>query len=468
MVLGLLGATIFGAKFVSACAWDEDTLRDELETHADIFDLITGQFPHHGRMYYESRVETSLQILVDTPDDTSARNNLAVAYMQLGRYDEAAEELTRLEQALPDRYETISNWGVLEKKRGRYDEAAVRLQQALEIKPEGHLGLGDFYLREVRYMAALEKSPEEPPNANFLGELYELPRFESGEGLRIGRWRAGPDRIDAQNKAYKKWTRQIDLLGEEKDAGGIKRETKEALEAARRRYDEIVQLSRDEYAIFRDEEKRDFQYLLKLIRADRNFADAYVVLGDRLVKERALNLALVSYVRALNLDHTNPREVRRRIENILDYWAEFRKRESLDEAMDRISSMLEASEHWLREFQTVEADLVARGAMPGFERTEAELRRRGVERLRPLQFELYWPKPPGIWIFDSFWEYNHEIVWYIQRLLGLPPEEIDGRFGPATERRLKEFQRDHGLQVDGKVGPKTWDALLAANDIEVP
>lgn len=41
---------------------------------------------------------------------------------------------------------------------------------------------------------------------------------------------------------------------------------------------------------------------------------------------------------------------------------------------------------------------------------------------------------------------------------------IDGDFGTATEKAVKEFQRDHGLSQDGVCGPKTWAALQEAVD----
>ena len=42
---------------------------------------------------------------------------------------------------------------------------------------------------------------------------------------------------------------------------------------------------------------------------------------------------------------------------------------------------------------------------------------------------------------------------------GFPCGEIDGIFGPATDKAVKSFQKANGLTVDGKVGEKTWAAL---------
>ena len=42
------------------------------------------------------------------------------------------------------------------------------------------------------------------------------------------------------------------------------------------------------------------------------------------------------------------------------------------------------------------------------------------------------------------------------------PVSVDGDFGPITESAVKQFQADHGLEVDGDVGKLTWAKLAEA------
>lgn len=52
---------------------------------------------------------------------------------------------------------------------------------------------------------------------------------------------------------------------------------------------------------------------------------------------------------------------------------------------------------------------------------------------------------------------GHDVV-HLQRMLGL---RADGHFGEATLRAVRRFQAEHGLLVDGQVGPHTRAALEA-------
>lgn len=51
-------------------------------------------------------------------------------------------------------------------------------------------------------------------------------------------------------------------------------------------------------------------------------------------------------------------------------------------------------------------------------------------------------------------------VKLLQSLLGLPAEQIDGKFGPTTLWHVQRYQRTNGLECDGIVGPATWRRLL--------
>jgi len=42
---------------------------------------------------------------------------------------------------------------------------------------------------------------------------------------------------------------------------------------------------------------------------------------------------------------------------------------------------------------------------------------------------------------------------------GLYTGKVDGKSGPMTKKAIEDFQKANGLQVDGKVGPKTWAIL---------
>lgn len=223
----LVPAASLLAAAATACIWDRDTIRDETRALPQVFDLITGQFEHHGTGYYEARLADCKRFLGTDNVDVGLRNDMGVALLKLGRYEESLAVFRKLEAEDGKRYETLSNLGVLFKKMGRFQEATDYTERALAINPEGHLGMRDFYLKMLRWRAAVAAAPDALPDADFLGREYS----ERGtNGFRLS-----------------------------------------------------------------DE---DFERLLALIRSDKTFVDAYLVLGDDLRKRGHWNLAFWSWTRA--------------------------------------------------------------------------------------------------------------------------------------------------------------------------
>ncbi len=60
---------------------------------------------------------------------------------------------------------------------------------------------------------------------------------------------------------------------------------------------------------------------------------------------------------------------------------------------------------------------------------------------------------------------GRDVVAVQRRLRALDYRQVgqpDGLYGPSTERAVRAFQRDRGLQVDGVVGPITYQRLVEA------
>ncbi len=55
-----------------------------------------------------------------------------------------------------------------------------------------------------------------------------------------------------------------------------------------------------------------------------------------------------------------------------------------------------------------------------------------------------------------------EAVKALQLELGFTGTDVDGKFGRMTLAAVTTWQRNHGLKVDGVVGPATWKSLEAA------
>ena len=147
------------------------SVRDEQNITSDTRLLVIGAFAHHGPAFYEAELKRCHEILSGDPDNFDARNDLGAALTKLRRYEEAEAEFQQNEQLHPGRYQTASNLGVLYKKWDRFEDASEWIAKALEIKPGGHMGLGDYYLRMINWKAEHARAGGLPPT-NFLGVKY--------------------------------------------------------------------------------------------------------------------------------------------------------------------------------------------------------------------------------------------------------------------------------------------------------
>ena len=162
-----------------SCLCDSDTIRDEIQNKAGLYDLIIGQVPKHSEEYYKKRLDDQVKIIAES-EGTIGFNTIATAHIRLGQFAEAEEKLRYVQRKVPNDYYTLSNLGVLYKKKGDYSKAIILMNQALKLNPEGHMGLGDWYLKMLVYKYQSEQK-EQPKN--FLGIDY-TKKYRPG-GYRV-------------------------------------------------------------------------------------------------------------------------------------------------------------------------------------------------------------------------------------------------------------------------------------------
>ena len=158
-----------------ACVNSTYSRLDEKRITNDLAYIVMGQFAHRSPEFYRFQAKEALSILIGDDSNFLARNDLAVAYIKLGNYHKAEDELKKNEELHPRKYETAANFGVLYKKKQDFAKAAEYIEKSLEIKPEGHMGLGDYYLKMCKSLAS------DDPTVNFLGVAYDAKAQENAE-----------------------------------------------------------------------------------------------------------------------------------------------------------------------------------------------------------------------------------------------------------------------------------------------
>lgn len=88
-----------------------------------------------------------------------SRNDLAVAYILSGKYDEAVSILTNLEKDHPGLSRTASNLGTALELSGKNTEALHWIEEGITRDPQDHHGTEWLHVRVLEAKIALEKDP---------------------------------------------------------------------------------------------------------------------------------------------------------------------------------------------------------------------------------------------------------------------------------------------------------------------
>lgn len=314
-------AIILIAMLSCSCLWDSDTLRDEARLRPDVWEVISGQFARHGEAYYRSRVAAIGAVAA--PDRTQ-RNDLAVACIRLKDLAWAEKVLTALRAEDGHEYEALSNFAVLRRNQGRFAEAVPLFEEALKLRPDGHLGLGDWTLRAVRWQARVADDPTLAEREDFLGRprATEVEPFLGGKEATSVAW----DKLPAETQEH-------------------------------------------------------LRLLMLLLRNYTVFAEGFLTLGDELAAVDDNTLAIYAYVRALDLQHPAAALVRQRVHSVatrVGRWTgplhgmdEHGNERTVDEIIAAARGELAKCAQWQEDFARLEAVRVAAGTLPSFEETLA-------------------------------------------------------------------------------------------------
>jgi peptidoglycan hydrolase-like protein with peptidoglycan-binding domain len=76
---------------------------------------------------------------------------------------------------------------------------------------------------------------------------------------------------------------------------------------------------------------------------------------------------------------------------------------------------------------------------------------------------------PALYLTDPHMQ-GDDVILLQHRLLELGYNEVgtvDGDFGQMTDDAVRHFQEVNGLEMDGVVGPKTWERMFSPEAIGV-
>ena len=135
-----------------ACIWDRDSVAEEKKKSPELAAVILGPPP---APVATAPLEARIKHLEAEPNETSAGwlNDLAGAYLRLGKAREVVQLLEPVVSRFPNDYGIHANLGTAYHLLGRYKEAEREIARDLQINPNGHFGLEKYHLALLQYLS---------------------------------------------------------------------------------------------------------------------------------------------------------------------------------------------------------------------------------------------------------------------------------------------------------------------------
>lgn len=183
------------------CAWDRDTIGDEVALFPEVSDAIMGRLKVMPKSFYEARIQILLK--KNSKYSLAELDDLTVAYDKLGdfpnalRYSKQKSELLKSEKNADQEYRYWANLGTIEAHQALRNRESVNtdlLQSSI-----GHL----------------EKAVDLNPNAHFGRESVQI------EALKLIEDQLGAGKLELEPKLKQQWDDFVKTTGADKVRKGI-------------------------------------------------------------------------------------------------------------------------------------------------------------------------------------------------------------------------------------------------------
>lgn len=205
-LVGLLAAFVMTAA-AFACAWDYDTVPQELKGLPDVLDAVVGRLEVNPPLYYEVRLKRVVEEMKSHPENLDLYDNAAVASDKLGNSDDAikwmekkADQLKTSKLAASDlkdqQYRYHANLGTFyvhkwAKTADQNDKSLLKkglaeLETAIKINPDAHFGREIVQVQIIKMLLMKINEEKGPTNSDRMSKWDEFAKEQGQEKVQKG------------------------------------------------------------------------------------------------------------------------------------------------------------------------------------------------------------------------------------------------------------------------------------------